>query len=285
MGKTAIVTGGTHKDVPAMGTLALNIKEITPNLANELIIFHDGISKKDRQIIEGIFPTKFLKYRFDIGWLNKRKNRSIRYFSPMVFCKYECLRLLEEYDCVIWTDYDIVILKDLQELRNSSKGMQIVESDEPLKTMFLEKYREVQIQGFDLNRNGLGTPLFVLNNSIGDYLAYYQWCRQATLEYAAYIDLPEQCIFSMMVQKFHIEYGTLQSRKYVASPRGNYDGASIIHAAGRPKFWEGLRNEEWESYYKNWLELGGSKYKKPCKEKLINIKESFMKEIQTRKKS
>ena len=275
MGKTAIVTGGTHKDVPAMGTLALNIKEVTPNLADELIIFHDGIFKKDRQIIEGIFPTKFYEYRFDIGWLNKRKNRSIRYFSPMVFCKYECLRLLEEYDCVIWTDYDIVILKDILELHDSQKGMQIVESTGPLKGMFLEKFRAIQIKDIDMDQRGLGTPLFVLNRSIGDYLKYYRWCRWATLEYAAYIDLPEQCIFSMMVQKFHIEYDILQSWKYVASPRENYDGASIVHAAGRPKFWEGLRNEEWEAYYRDWLELGGSKYKKPFKEKLIDYKEEL----------
>ena len=275
MGKTAIVTGGTHKDVSAMGVLALNIKEIIPNLADEFIIFHDGISKKNRQIIADIFPTRFYKFRFNIGWLNKRKNRSIRYFSPMVFCKYECFRLLEEYDCVIWTDYDVVILKDLGELLVSSKGMQIVESGSSLKTMFLQKYREMQIPNFDMNRKGLATPLFVLNRSIGDYMEYYQWCRRATIEYASYIDLPEQCIISLLVQKYHIEYDILQESKYVASPRGCYDGASIIHAAGRPKFWEGLENDQWDSYYSTWLELEGSRYRKPLKEKLIEYKEKI----------
>lgn len=275
MGKTAIVTGGTHKDVSAMGVLALNMKEIIPNLADELIIFHDGISKKDRQIIADIFPTKFYTYRFDIGWLDKRRNRSIRYFSPMVFCKYECFRLLAEYDRVIWTDYDIVILKDLSELLVSSKGMQIVEADTPLNQMFLQKYREMQIPNYDMNQNGLATPLFVLNKSIGDYTRYYHWCRQATLKYVSYIDLPEQCIISMLVQKFHIEYDKLSGSKYVASPRERYEGASIIHAAGRPKFWEGLKNDQWDCYYRNWLELGGSQYKKPLKEILIAYKEKI----------
>lgn len=276
MERTVIVTGGTRKDAAPMGVLALNIKEATPNLADELVIFHDGISKKDREIIRNIFPTKFYRYRFDIGWLNKRKNCSIRYFSPMVFCKYECFRLLEEYDCVIWTDYDVVILKDLKELSDSSKGLQIIESVGPLKNMFLEKYRDMQIPDIDMDKEGLATPIFVLKKSIGDYREYYQWCCQSTKKYAMFIDLPEQCIFSMLVQKFHIEYDTLQNTRYVASPREDYDEASIIHAAGRPKFWEGLRNEQWEVYYKEWLRLGGSKYKKTMKERLIAHKEKFI---------
>ena len=127
MGKTAIVTGGTRKDVSAMGALALNIREITPDLADELIIFHDGISEKEQQIIKHIFPTKFSRYKFPVGFWTKRRNSSLRYFSPMVFCKYECFRLLQEYDRVIWTDYDIVIVKELEELLENNAGLQIVE--------------------------------------------------------------------------------------------------------------------------------------------------------------
>lgn len=278
MRKTAIVTGGTRKDVSAMGVLALNIKKITPNLADELIIFHDGISKKDREVISNIFPTKFYKYRFHVGWLNKRKSSSLRYFSTMVFCKYECFRLLEEYDSVIWTDYDIVILKDLTELHNSMVGMQIFESSDSLGKMFYEKYRNMEFAGYDMDSVGLGTPLFVLRKSIGDYMKYYQWCKKTTLEYAPYIYLPEQCIFTMLVQKFHIEYESLSNEKYVASPRedNNKEDISIIHAAGRPKFWEGLRNEQWEDYYEEWIHRGGSKYKKPLKEKLIKSKEDIL---------
>ena len=83
MGKTAIVTGGTKKDVSAMGVLALNIKEIAPDLADELIIYHDGISKKEQKIIQNIFPTRFCEYQFPIDFISRRKNSSLRYFSSM----------------------------------------------------------------------------------------------------------------------------------------------------------------------------------------------------------
>lgn len=271
MGRTVIVTGGTHKDVSAMGTLALNIKDIVPDLADELIIFHDGISRKEQEIINGIFPTQFYKYQFPISFRQRRKNRSLRYFSQMVFCKYECFRLLEEYDRVIWTDYDVVILKNLRELLREDTGLQIVKDHSPLKRMFFQDRIGDRFQEFDLETEGVSTPLFVLTKAIGDYRKYYEWCYQETIKYAEYLYLPEQAVISLLIQKFGLEHSDLSEKKYALHPR-DYDGqASIIHAYGRPKFWEGLSNERWEKYYKKWLELGGRKYRQPVKEKIIKF--------------
>lgn len=277
MKRTAIVTGGTCKDVSAMGTLAINIRDVVPNLADELIIFHDGIKRKDQQIIQNIFPTRFYKYNFPIDFFSMRKNCSLRYFSTMIFCKYECFRLLEEYDRVIWTDYDVVILKDLRELIENKSGFQIVEDRAPLKRMFLPRMTEADFSEYDLEKEGVCTPIFVVTKEIGNYLQFYNWCIDSTLKYAVYIDLPEQCIISMMIQKFSIPYVGLSGKQYALHPR-DYDGeASIIHAYGRPKFWEGLYNEQWESYYKRWLDMGGNRYRQPLKEKLIQVKSRLMK--------
>ena len=271
MERTVIVTGGTHKDVSAMGALALNIKEISPGLADELLIFHDGIRKKEQKIIQEILPTRFQKYSFPINQQAKRKNRSLRYFTPMLFCKYECFRLLEDYDRVIWTDYDVVILKDLKELLNNDSGLQIVESGGTLRQMFLPNVSEIDMSDYNLEQVCVSTPLFVMTRKIGDYKKFYKWCIKATQKYAAYIDLPEQCIISMLIQKYGIEYFDLYNKKYALHPR-EYDGkASILHSYGRPKFWEGLYNEQWERYYRMWCKLGGSRYKEPLKEKVIKV--------------
>lgn len=272
MGKTAIVTGGTCKDVAAMGVLAINLREKAPDLADELIIFHDGISKKNQQIIQHIMPTRFEQYSFPIDFISKRKNRSLRYFSEMIFCKYECFRLLKEYDRVIWTDYDVLILKDLHELNDRQDGLQIVRDSAPMRQMFLPSVQEVKLDEFDLSEPGVCTPLFVLAKAVGDYEGFYEWCITMTQKYAAYIDLPEQCIMSMLIQKYQIPYYNLPVKQYALHPR-EYDGeASILHSYGRPKFWEGLYNEQWEAYYAEWLSMGGSRYRQPWKEKLINVK-------------
>lgn len=272
MGKTAIVTGGTCKDVAAMGVLAINLREKAPDLADELIIFHDGISKKNQQIIQHIMPTRFEQYSFPIDFISKRKNRSLRYFSEMIFCKYECFRLLREFDRVIWTDYDVLILKDLHELNDRQDGLQIVRDSAPMRQMFLPSVQEVKLDEFDLSEPGVCTPLFVLAKAVGDYEGFYEWCITMTQKYAAYIDLPEQCIMSMLIQKYQIPYYNLPVKQYALHPR-EYDGeASILHSYGRPKFWEGLYNEQWEAYYAEWLSMGGSRYRQPWKEKLINVK-------------
>lgn len=276
MGRTVIVTGGTRKDVAAMGTLAINIKEVIPNLADEMIIFHNGIKKKEQRIIQNIFPTSFYRYRFPIGFMNLRRNRSLRYFSQMIFCKYECFRLLEIYDKVIWTDYDVVILKDLRELAENESGLQIVEDEAALERMFLPNIEKADLKEYDLTQKGVCTPIFVVTRKIGNYMELYQWCIDATLKFAEYIDLPEQCIISMMVQKYGLSYFDLKSQRYALHPR-EYDGeASIIHAYGRPKFWEGLYNEQWMKYYEQWIAAGGSKYKQPLKEKIIQLKENIL---------
>lgn len=272
MGKTAIVTGGTCKDVSAMGTLAINIREVIQDLADELVIFHDGIKMKEQQIIQDIFPTRFYEYKFPLDFFSMRRNRSLRYFSPMIFCKYECFRLLEKYDRVIWSDYDVVILKDLHELRENMSSFQIVEDNEPLKRMFLPNKDKADLSDYDLEQKGVCTPIFVITKELENYMELYQWCIKSTLKYAAYIDLPEQCIISMMVQNFKIPYFNLLNQRYALHPR-DYDGkASIVHAYGRPKFWEGLYNEQWERYYACWIERGGSEYRRPLKERIIQLK-------------
>lgn len=48
--KTAVVTGGTSNDVPAMACLVMNIKDTNQGLADEIVIYHDGISKKESTV-------------------------------------------------------------------------------------------------------------------------------------------------------------------------------------------------------------------------------------------
>ncbi len=274
--KTVLVTGGTHKDAAPMGVLALNIRDVAPHLADEMIIFHDGIPAKQQQLIADIFPTKFYQYHFDIGFKERRANRSLRYFSEMLFCKYECFRLLEEYDRVIWTDYDVLIRSDLRELTECQAGLQIVGSNTPLRKMFRDTIEQVDMRDFDLQQNGIATPLFVMTKDIGDYRKHYSWCVEMTKKYAVYTSLPEQCIFTMLIQTFHIDYENLSDKQYALHPRDDDGKAEIVHCYGRPKFWEGLRNDAWEQYYRQWIDMGGNRYRTPVKEKLIAIKERFL---------
>ncbi|MCM1182304.1 MAG: hypothetical protein NC337_02900 [Roseburia sp.] len=256
--KTAIVTGGTKKDMNAMAVLALNLRDVSPNLADEMIIFHDGIPEDKQRLIRQIMPTRFIRYRCPINWFRLMSNRSIRYFSPMVFCKYECFKLLDEFDTVIWTDYDVVIKAGIDELKGRKANLSIIiNHDTPLKKMFYSAIEKKNMEGYDLEGVSITTPMFVMRKTINRYMEYYDWCYDMTRKYMKYLYLPEQCIFTMLVQKFGIEYEELDMETYYYHPRNATQKTKILHAYGQPKYWNGLYNEQWEAYFEQWKKMKG----------------------------
>lgn len=255
---TAIVTGGTKKDVDAMAVLALNLREVSPNLADELIIFHDGISAEKQELIRRIMPARFIRYRCPINWFRLMGNKTIRYFSPMIFCKYECLRLLDEYDTVIWTDYDIIIRENIDELKSFSADMSfMVNEDKPLRSMFYPSIEKEDMSGYNMEGESVTTPLFVFRDSIRSYMQLYQWCYDKTRQYLKYLYLPEQCIITMMTQHFQTQYMKMPIPVYCMHPREARPETKILHAYGQPKFWNGLHNKIWEQYFEEWNKLQG----------------------------
>lgn len=261
--KTAIVTGGTSNDVPAMACLVMNIKDTNPTLADEIVILHDGISEKDKELINTIFPTRFILYKSPFENIREFKNVVTQYFSLMVFCRYECFKLLEDYETVIWTDYDVVILQDLSELkRNTNSGMVFSYTEEPLSSQFYDTIKKIRNMKFDLSKTAVCIPLFVLNHKIQDYLIYYTWLIENTVTYAKYLYLPEVAVVNLLLQEFNLDFDTFITSKYYAHPIKDKDmkDIKILHAYGQPKFWNGSYNKIWEKNYKIWVRMGGTPY-------------------------
>ncbi len=279
MSKTVIFTGGQKKDVAPMAVLALNIRDVCPNLADKLIIFHDGIEGKDQKLIQSIFPTEFRYFSFNLPQSVYESNSSIRYFSQMVFSKFQCFELLNEYDRVIWTDYDVVINHDLEELKDESRGgLQLIMSEGTLRYKFKEDMPEDFLRKYDMESDaGVSTPLLVLTKEIGDYNKYYEWCVSTTKKYAQYLNMPEEGIFSLLVQEFKIPLYPLPKPCYALHYRSDAADAAIHHAIGQPKFWNGLSNEKWNGYYSQWLRMGGTKYKMTLSERIARVKYLWLK--------
>lgn len=277
MKRTVIFTGGQKKDAAPMAVLALNIKDVCPNLADKLIVFHDGISRKDQELIKSIFPTEFRRFTFDLPKRVYKANPSVRYFSEMVFCKFECFNLLNEYDRVIWTDYDVVINRDLEELKDETRGgLQLIMSEGTLRYKFKENMPEEFLSKYDMISNaGVSTPLLILTRQIGDYNTYYKWCIENTKKYAEYLNMPEEGIFSLCIQEFGISVYPLPKPEYALHYRKDVADAAIHHAIGQPKFWNGKYNERWQGYYKEWLDMGGSKYRRTLSEIRSDIEKSI----------
>lgn len=265
--KTAIVTGGTANDVPAMACLVMNIKDTNPNLADEIVIFHNGIAQKDQTLINDIFPTRFILYESPFADVKAFGDVVTNYFSLMVFCKYECFRLLDEYECVIWTDYDVVIVDDLSELKEpgiSGIRILIAEGSSISESFFKNALVNADIQKYDLKKDEISMSLFSVSSKLFNYQAIYDWCIEHTKKWAAYLYLPEQAVVNLMLQHFNLTLDAFHndSKCYTVHPISESDihPKKILHAYCQPKFWNGLYNEIWEKNYRKWIKMGGTPY-------------------------
>ena len=270
--RRALVTGGTKDDVAPIAVFIKNIKETNSHLFDEIVIYHDGIKTKDQELIKSIYNTRFIEYTYK----PKTKNDEVlSYFSRMVYCKYECFALLSDYDEVVWSDYDVVVQEKLDEFCTiNDDEFNILTCSDKLKTMLYKDIENHDILKYDLESDGVGTPLFALSNKLEKDNEIYDWCYKKTTEWGEDLYLPEQCIFSLAVQEFDIKLNRFDFSEYACFPTKTKGGEKIIHAAGPVKFWNGLKNDTWNRLYQEWLSMGGSKYsdlKKKIKRKWLFI--------------
>lgn len=284
MKKNAIVTGGTKDQFPAMAVLALNIADICPNIADVLVIYHDGIPLKEQNKIQKIFPTRFIEYKSPFLDVNNFDDVVTKYFSTMIFCKYECFKLLEEYQTVIWTDYDVVILKDISNLKNKHITACFMPDThiKSLTAMFYPTIEEEKLSNTFLDKIGICTPLFILHDSLKNCSEIYRDCILMTIKYAKHLYLPEQCIFNMIIENYKIDYFPIPYIPYATHPVNNdiNDSTKIIHAYGQPKFWNGQHNNQWEKYYKIWItKYHGSEIQCRIDKKILSRIKNILKKI------
>ena len=257
----AVVFGSTSNHAFAIACVMMDLSRLSPGLVDEVIIFHDGIDKSDQTILSTILPTRLIEYEFPIKDRSVLNAPSVRQFTKMVFTKFECLRLLDEYRNVLWLDYDIVIQSDISELFLPSKtGIKFLPGG--LKVSGQLRH---EISEYDLDREGMCASTFVFQDTLDEWAAMYSFCYNRLQKYADDLYMPEQAIFDFMIQEFRLSPEIINPKEYTPHPTDPKfaDSAKIIHSYGQPKFWNGLENNQWDSNYKTWLDAGGTGYIPP----------------------
>jgi acetyltransferase-like isoleucine patch superfamily enzyme len=285
--KKALVIGGTHNDAVPMAVFVINIKKTNAHLVDEIVIFHDGIPQKTQNLMNSIFPCRFELYQFPGYKPGDFNNYVNKYFTPMVFCRYECLRLLNEYSVVMWSDYDVVILKDISELLEPCvSGMKLVLPENPDSSVyntFLPTIKDVQyVAEYDLEKRSLSSAIIVLFDFLKDSMAMYEWCIKTTKKLGKHLWLTELSIYNLLLQEFKVDASLIPSSIYCPHPihDNTDDNTKILHAYGQPKFWNGMKNETWEKNYKAWTKFGGMRLpKKRLFPQLLKKLKQFVKKM------
>jgi len=265
-----IVTGGSGNDAAAMGVLLLNLKATQP-WVEHVVIFHDGgISHHDQDVMKGILPVELITYRFPGNTQNF--NEIIKYvYTPTIFCKYECFKLLERFDSVLWTDYDVQFVQNVRELIDFSacgSGIKIMRSQVGHgRCHFSDQIRwegEQEMSTYcPLDSLSVFTNLFVVSRKLSNYQALYDDCIRYTEQFGQWLTLPEQAIFDIVFHQHQITTEDISGDYAVRPVKGEPApvNAKILHAISQPKFWNGLEDPVWNAYYAEWLKMGGSAWK------------------------
>lgn len=280
--KNAIVTGGTKDQFPAMAVLALNIADKNPNIADELIIFHDGVPLKEQEKINKIFPTRFIEYKSPFINNEEFEDTVKNYFSLMVFCKYECWKLLSEYKTVIWCDYDLIFLKNVNEIcLLNNYCCSFIQTPLLVKKFNIKLFWDYQeyAKEIPLFSKAISACLFVLNDSFPNYLDFYQECIKQTITFSKALYLPEEAVISLLFYQKKISYKIIDNNIYALEPQNQtiVESTKGIHSCGQPKFWNGLNNSQWNDYYNIWIKkYNGQKFSTNYKKKIKNIIKLFI---------
>ena len=256
--KTCWAFGLTSNFTFAAASVMMDIKKYCLNFIDEVVIFHDGISNRDKKLLSRILPTRFYEYSFPVE-VSKLSDSARNYFTPMVFSKFEALRLLQEYERVIFSDYDILIQGDLSEIfKACPSGWRVVSATNPIRDMF---YRE--IDGYDMNKESFHGSFHIVWDHLPNHQKMWEWCYFTLEKYADALWLPETAVFTLLWQEFNIDVEkSLNPLIYDCHPSQKHyiHNAKIIHAYGQPKFWNGWHFPQWEKNYKRWIWWGGQPY-------------------------
>lgn len=247
---------GTSNHVAAIALVMMDLKRLSPNLVDEVVIFHDGIRRRDRRRVQRILPTKFVRYRLKVKDRRNFHFSTLEYFSEMVFAKYEVFRLLDDYENVLFTDYDVVVTQDVSELLlPCASGIKMLQSEDQSVRDNLHS----PVEEFKMDTKGHTAAFIAVHDNLRNYREIYEWCYQKTEQYANQLYLPEQAILNFAIEKFSLKPLHLDPRVYCLHPKdvSAHPEAKILHAYGAEKFWSGVENAQWNENYSRWKNLGG----------------------------
>lgn len=254
----AIVFGVTANLTCALANVVIGLKKYSPNLADEIVIYHDEISENDQKILNSILPCRFIKYEFPINDTSKFNEAYFNQFSKLAYSRYECFNLLKEYNKVLWLDVDILIQKDISGILDFCKnGFGIISGLSPDIKLIDQLFKP--INGFDMNKKAYSSGTFIVQDNLPNYDKLTQWCYDKTCEYAEFLYLPDQAVLNFMIQKFNITPDEIDLPCYCCHPTDKkHKKAYILHSYRPEKFWNFYSIKEWNENYKYWLKRGGT---------------------------
>ncbi len=277
--KFGILLAATKDSAFTVGTLLINIKDKMDASQIIFYIINDGFSQNDKLIMQELVPNiKFMDFTID-DFETKIKNfnanfkldiqsAALKRYTHMAFARFEALKFLEECECIVYLDFDMLLLKSIDELKEvKNKGYEIA-CFKGSATMSMGGGKLTPAKFIDTKNYSSG--IIVFNDNLKNPCEFYDFIYEFIATNENYFDeakLGDQFLFSLYLLEKKLKIYELDDNYYGNISWVKSKDASILHAWGQNnRFWNNklcaLAWPSWNVYYQKWLSLGGSAYEK-----------------------
>ena len=232
----------------------------SPQLAQEsdVFVFLWNAPSGMKQIFASISPQVHV-LDFDMPYpVPDRK--FISKYTPASYARFECFRLLDRYERVLFLDADILVRKELDIFPQVKHG--IAMTLDPVVTTVGKNFFPAPA-GVNPNATGYNAGVFALTRDLpcplGTYAALTDWLYGKMAEWADFVYLPDQAVINVAVEHFGWQMTTL-SKDYnrpASSSLADLKRAFIVHSTGTRKFWCYYYFHDWYQLYAQWIAKGG----------------------------
>jgi lipopolysaccharide biosynthesis glycosyltransferase len=251
----AIIFGATGNMAFALANVLIGLKKSSPELKADIIVFEQGITDKDKNLLNTILTCKFIEYQFPHqGYLT---DETLKKFSELTFSRFECFDLLSQYKKVLWLDIDILIREDISNLfEECSTGISLAPGDKSSCDF------TIKMEGLCEGDEKYNAGVMYLQDNLPNHSELKEWCYKKTLELAQYLTCADQGIINLMLITFNLKVHLLDI-EYNFNPAFKNDTRKgiILHTFCPEKFWNYFNNQEWNENNKKWISIGGTPYK------------------------
>ena len=231
----------------------------SPQLAQEsdVFVFLWNAPSGMKQIFASISPQVHV-LDFDMPYpVPDRK--AISMFTPASYARFECFRLLDRYERVLFLDADILVRKELDIFPQVKHG--IAMTLDPVMTTVERNFFSVP-EGVNPKTTGYNAGVFALTRDLpcpGSYAKLTDWLYEKMAQWADEVFLPDQAVINVAVEHFGWQVTVLPrdyNRPASASHR-ELKRAFVVHSTGPRKFWCYYYFRDWYNWYAQWVEQGG----------------------------
>ncbi len=255
MGKkeVALVYGITNNYVDKLANVLIGLNEKSKKFWDDIIILHNGLTEKNKQMLNEIVKCKFIEVKRD-DFINEINEEAMNLYSIAAFFRYECFNMLNKYKKVIWSDVDVLYQGDLSGLIDYAIDKDIAAVQALEEYAVINNFYDI-IEKYNMFVPMYNSGLLVLNDKLLKYGDLSEWCYKKTIEYASLLKWPDQGIINLMIQEFDMSVDNIDIDLYHCHPSFFDKGkkAKIVHAHGTRKFWN---DEEYNRRYPLWNEYG-----------------------------